>query len=255
MMQEEQKHHLSLVNPSGFPFQIAVAAHIQALKTAWRVIRSEQPWRHPESGRDGYIDLVLENSIASSQRLIVECKKQRGDARWYFLDPQPPTHEVSYLATRSGSPGLFLEHSFFAPKSHEAPFCMLPREDPARRPTFEQLADELLQSVESFALEELSTDPIPHFQYMPLVVTNAQLFLCSADPPSISLTTGELPKDATFGLVPFVRFRKTLWSGTATEAQEFHPRFQPHRSRVRTVLVVSAASLHLLLSNAHFGQQ
>ena len=80
-MQEEQKQHLTLVNPSGFPFQLAVAAHIRTLKTAWQVIRTEQPWRHPESGRAGYIDLVLENALATSQRLVVECKKQRGEAR------------------------------------------------------------------------------------------------------------------------------------------------------------------------------
>src|SRR5690242_16987576 len=114
-MQEEKKQHLSLVNPSGFPFQIAVAAHIRTLNTAWRVIRSELPWRHPESGRDGYIDLLLENAMDTSQRLVLECKKQRGDIRWYFLDPQPQTHEVSYLASRPGSPRLLLLHDSFAP--------------------------------------------------------------------------------------------------------------------------------------------
>ncbi|HVR94979.1 MAG TPA: hypothetical protein VMW27_00070 [Thermoanaerobaculia bacterium] len=253
-MREEQKQHLSLVNPSGFPFQIAVAAHIRSLNTAWRVIRSEQPWRHPETGRDGYIDLVLENGIASSQRLVVECKKQRGDVRWYFLDPQAQTCDVSYLLTKCGAPNVFVDHGSFTPASHEAPFCMLPREDPSRRPTLEQLADELLQAVEALALEELRSDPAPVFQYLPVVVTNAQLFICSADPMSISLTTGELPEDAAFDLVPFVRFRKTLWSGRATEAPDFHPRLQPHHSRERTIIVVSAASLRMLLSNAHFGR-
>ena len=253
-MQEEQKQHLSLVNPSGFPFQIAVAAHIRSLNTAWQVIRSEQPWRHPESGRDGYIDLVLENALATSQRFVLECKKQRGDARWYFLDPQPETQEVSYLATRPDSPRLFLMHDSFVPPSHEAPFCMLPREDPARRPTFEQLADEVLQSVEALALEELRTDSIPLFQYLPLVVTNAQLFICSADPLSISLETGELPANAAFQHVPFVRFRKTLWSGIETDAPAFHPRLQRHNNRERTIIVVSAASLDQLLRNAYFGR-
>jgi hypothetical protein len=240
------------VNPSGFPFQIAVAAHVRTLNTAWRVIRSELPWRHPETGRDGYIDLLLENALETSQRLVLECKKQRGDVRWYFLDPQPQTHEVSYLATRPDSPRLLLAHDSFTPSSREAPFCMLPREDPARRPTFEQLADEVLQSVEALALEELRTDPTPFFRYLPLVVTNAQLFICSADPLSISLETGELPTNAIFERVPFVRFRKTLWSGTETEAPEVHPRFQPHNNRERTIIVVSAESLGQLLGNAHF---
>jgi hypothetical protein len=71
---------------------------------------------------------------------------------------------------------------------------------------------------------------------------------------SISLTTGELPEDTAFTLVPFVRFRKTLWCGSATEAPDFHPRLQPHRSRERTIIVVSAASLHQLLNNAYFGR-
>ena len=254
-MQEAQKQHLTLVNPSGFPFQLAVAAHIGTIKTAWRVIRTEQPWRHPETGRDGYIDLVLENSLASSERLVVECKKQRGEARWYFLDPQGETHETSYLVTKRTCPRLLLEHDSFTPPSQEAPFCMLPREDPARRPTFEQLADEVLQSIEAFALEELATDPTPLFQYLPLVVTNAQLFICSADPLSISLETEELPENAAFERVPFVRFRKTLWSAAETEAPEFHPRFQPRNNRERTIIVASAVSLDQLLRNAHFGSQ
>lgn len=253
-MEEEQKQHLSVVNASGFPFQLAVAAQIRALSTPWRPIVAEHPWRHPETNRDGYIDLVLENQSASSQRLIVECKRQRGNTRWYFLDLQPETSSVRYICSTGDSPTFLVTDDHFVPQSPVARFCVLHGEDSSRRPTLERLADELLQSVEAFATEQLALDPAPWFQYLPVVVTTAKLFLCWVDPASISLATGELPDDASFQEVPFLRFRKTLWSSSAELGTANRRIDLVQHDRERTVVVVSAAGLHQFIRNAYFGR-
>jgi hypothetical protein len=252
-MEEEQKQHLSVVNASGFPFQLAVAAQIRALSTPWRPILTEHPWRHPETNRDGYIDIVLENQGASSQRLVVECKRQRGDARWYFLDLQPVTSSIRYICSRGDSPTFLVEDYDFFPESPVARFCVIPGEGSSQRPTLERIADELLQSVEAFATEQLALDPAPWFQYLPVVLTTARLFLCSVNPTSISLATGELPADASFGEVPFLRFRKTLWSSSAVLEGTNRNLHFAQRERERTIVVVSAAGLHQFIRSAYFG--
>jgi hypothetical protein len=251
-MSEEQKRHLSIVNSSGFPFQLAVAAQIRAQRTAWFSILDEVPWRHPDSGRDGFIDLIAQNQAATSQRMIVECKRQRGDARWYFLDLRDNIDTLRYLGTTDDPPLLQVFDGYLDPPSAEARICIMPGEDSSRRPTLERIADELLQSVEAFALEQLAADVVPRFQYLPVVVTTARLFLCNVNEHSISLETGELPADASFNEVPIVRFRKTLWSGLVTTAGS---RRSDHgyRDRERTIMVVSATGLADFLHQARFG--
>jgi hypothetical protein len=82
--------------------------------------------------------------------------------------------------------------------------------------------------------------------FVPVIVTNAGLFLCSFDAPSIDLRTGWLPPDAVFAPAPFVRFAKNLsvmpvgaFSGLHLSAQ--------HRANSRTVFVVNVESLRQFL--------
>ena len=250
-MEEEQKQHLSVVDASGFPLQMAVVAHIRSSDTAWQPIAIEHPWKHPETQQDGYIDVLLQNQVDSSQIIVAECKRQRGDARWYFLDLRPDTRRVRYLGTpESGVLGVY-DGAFF-PSSPEATFCILQGEDAGRRPTLERIADDLLQSVEAFAAEQLKLDSVPIFRYLPTVITNARLFLCEATATGISLETGTLPESATFHEAPFVRFRKTLWASAATEPAKARDMQQAHRARERTILVVSARCLLDFLGKAQF---
>jgi hypothetical protein len=253
-MEEEQKQHLSVVNASGFPLQLAVAASVRASRTSWRQLLSEHPWRHPETGKDGYIDLILQRGTSSSDIMVVECKRQRGDARWYFLDTQPDSYDSRIVITRHDPRVVDVQEFAFFPTTPAARFCVLHGEDSPRRSLLERLADDLLQSVEAFAMEQLTIDPVPLFRYLPVVVTNARLFLCSADPTSISLKTGELPSTAEFSEIPFVRFRKTLWASRLTEAKDPQHIMHVHSDRERTILVVSAPHLELFLQKAQFRQ-
>lgn len=250
-MDEEQKRHLSIVNASGFPFQLASFEQIDSWNTRWLPALPEHPWRHPETGREGYIDYILNNRINSTQRLVVECKRQRGDARWYFLGLRGDTYKVRFILSRREYSTPLAGDGEFHPKSEEAEFCVLPGENSSRRPTLERVADELLQSVEALAAEELVVDrDLASFRYLPIVLTNARLYICHADLSAVSLVTGELDPDTDFEQVPFIRFRKTLWSQSveskAASVEDIR------RERERTIVVVSAYSLKEFLQNATF---
>src|SRR5437899_1635740 len=79
-----------MVNTSGFPFQLGVEREVKEtrLRHGWEVLPREHPWRQAESGKSGYIDLILSKGFA---RMVVECKRPR-DGTWVFLVPDVPTN-------------------------------------------------------------------------------------------------------------------------------------------------------------------
>jgi hypothetical protein len=50
-----------IVNNSGFLFQLRVAREVEATKEGhrWEVVAEEVPWLDQQTGKGGYIDLVL----------------------------------------------------------------------------------------------------------------------------------------------------------------------------------------------------
>jgi hypothetical protein len=146
--------------------------------------------------------------------MILECKRPRGNSRWYFLRPSADGKRVRHLFSDLPQSVAAPRDSFLQPESAESSFCVVPGEGGGRRPLLEKMIDELLQSLEAFALEEYRLNQDSHFRrlYVPVIVTNARLFTCTFDPANVSLETGEIPADANFEEVPCIRFRKTLWS-------------------------------------------
>jgi hypothetical protein len=63
----DEEAQLRTLNESGFPLQIAVCHLVDSRNTdsrnpwRWKVRYTEHAWRHDESGRDGFIDVVLSN--------------------------------------------------------------------------------------------------------------------------------------------------------------------------------------------------
>jgi hypothetical protein len=79
---------LSVVNASGFPFQIRVAHLVRetAARRGWTVLVSEHPWTDEETGENGFIDVVLGRDDDYSLRLVIECKRAK-DSQWVFISP------------------------------------------------------------------------------------------------------------------------------------------------------------------------
>jgi hypothetical protein len=84
----DDKQLLSIVNASGFPFQLRVQQVIRESQSQhmWGVISAEHRWAIPEENREGFIDLVLEAwpRRMMSVRMVLECKRVRGGC-WVFL--------------------------------------------------------------------------------------------------------------------------------------------------------------------------
>jgi hypothetical protein len=82
------------VNASGLLYQLRVESEVQATRDShqWQVLAREHPWHNAESGKSGYIDLILDNGPiqrggGGQIRLVIECKRISGDAAWVFLAP------------------------------------------------------------------------------------------------------------------------------------------------------------------------
>jgi hypothetical protein len=232
---------------SGFPFQTAVADAIE--RTAhWSVVASEWPWRDPESG-DQFLDLV---AVCGRLSLAIECKKTRNDI-FTFLQPQlPPVPDVDHayviyseqirdmtrrLEVFSGVWGL-------GPLSAEAAFCVVSTGGAGRdQRLLERDAKRVVKATDAFAVSRAvafqpTAEDEPRRPFVPVIVTNAQLFIARYRPTDVALDTGEftqIPQDIT--PVRWVRFRKSF-AATRPDLGE------------RTVLVVNSLSLLEFLAAA-----
>ena len=131
----------------------------------------------------------------------------------------------------------------FIPGSPEANFCHIRKQGGTQRDDMlEKACAELLTATEALARQELilySQDQPPI--YVPVIVSNARMFICDGNWDEMNPATGEVGFCA-IKPVPFVRFRKSfsapdVQTGDAADAEAFAER------SARTVVVVQASSL------------
>jgi len=85
-----------------------------------------------------------------------------------------------------------------------------------RNPMLERIADGLLPAVEAVGLEYLALKSRSrgwgeNRLFLPVIVTNAELWTATCDPSDVSMRSGELDAGkCNFASVPFIRFRKSL---------------------------------------------
>jgi hypothetical protein len=215
---------LSLINSSGFVFQIGVRREIErtAQQHGWEVMVEEHRWTHPTIDDSGFIDLVLKHSRLESVRLVVECKRAT-NRDWVFLRPREYSRNTSIMSafwTNRKEKDKDVWGWFDVevnPPSTEASFCVVKGQDDKKTPMIERIADSLLPSVEALAIQEMSLQPYKNAIgksaiYLPIIITNARLSIASFDAENVSMKSGKLEdsKFAEFKEVSKVRFRKTL---------------------------------------------
>lgn len=246
-----------IVNASGFLFQLRVEHEVRAkeLHHRWSVLANEHPWHDVSSGSSGYIDLVLSKV---NVRLVIECKRSR-DAKWVFLVPkgEPSGKLVRCMKINSPSLGEFKwvwENAYVEPETYLSSFCAVRGSGEGQAPMLERLCQNLLDSLESLAIEEIQLacrDTYGHtYVYVPLVVTNADLQICEFDTKEISLDDGTIDL-AEFEAVPFIRFHKSL-AAKSNPHLTLNTIQQANYDKRRTVLVVQASYLSQLLSALYF---
>ena len=255
-MSENREESLrKMVNSSGFLFQLGVEHEIN--KTAgdhgWQVLVREYPWSDPESGSDGFIDLVLRH-FSYICRIVVECKRSR-DASWVFLVPQKSEKQLLVarcLWTNSATGGQVSSgwHDFtISPKAPEAAFCVIRGTGEGDQGLLERLSGTLLKATESLAAEELQlrsryTGEGPLI-YLPFIVTTAQLEVCRYNPADISLADGTIP-NGKFESVPIVCLRKSLTTKLSPGAVPRELK-ESYQDKERTIFIVQAAELTKVL--------
>jgi len=147
------------------------------------------------------------------------------------------------VENEKGAATLVWSREQFTPASFVSSFGVVPGQNDKDRPSLEKTSSDLVNSVESFAMG------YPHqvtgngaARYVPMIVTNADLFVCKMDISEVDLVHGKLERGhGEFTAVPYVRFQKSFGTIFSDEAA--------HDWDQKTVLVVQAASLTTLLAN------
>jgi hypothetical protein len=256
-MKDKKPPDLSaLVNNSGFPFQLGVEHEIQTnpspSNNPWAVLTREHPWKHPDTGENGFIDLIAHRGC---YRLVIECKRSR-DADWAFLVPQdqrPTATRIRsrWMRIRSEWENVnAIDDLHWLPPSYESAFCAVRGQGESHTPMLENLSNTLLASLDSLSQQDLTVHRSHQwrnlFVYVPVIVTTARLNVCLYDPGRVSLTTGETD-GLTFETVSAVRFRKSLTT-SLPEDGSLKGLEDCYAASERTVFIVSAPNLPSVLA-------
>jgi len=256
---EDNSSFLNYVNSSGFAFQMRIEEEVRKAQNQWQFVGREHRWQD-DDGQEGYIDLIVESG---NLRAVIECKKQK-DKSWIFLKPKNSGQKdrCSLLWIKKYQPieNVQFPFDFFAwdifsvsPMSYVSAFCTLQGQGDNSKSLLERTASELTHAAECLAREELFFSAIKEFPrhriYMPVIVTNAKLSICSFVPNDIDLSTGELSlESAQFEPVPYLRFQKGLQTNILgskiqldyRQGLELH---EINAEKERTVFVVNSESL------------
>src|SRR5688500_12653942 len=231
---------------SGFPFQTAVRNEICLLK-GWSIHTSEYPWRG-QRDEDRFLDM-----IASYKNFVltIECKKTRQDTLT-FLDPasgQMPTPQTAdyrclsyqHFTVVTRHQDATCETWAVWPSSPSCEFCIVGTNKSDR--LLERDASLIIRATEALIhdvreMSHLSKKLSLPFLFLPVIVTNARLFVAHYKPTDVALDSGEfkeLPNNIESA--PWVRFSKAY---TTSETRDF---------ATRSVFVVGASYLKEFLDN------
>lgn len=248
-MQIENDDLLRLVNAAGFLFQLRVQQEIESsfLKHQKQIIAREHHWCDPQTGREGFIDLII--STGTNGKMIIECKRVR-DANWVFLVPESSQEtglaHILWTSKLNDTRQVAAWDPFvLTPPSLEAEFCIVRGQSQNQQPMLERISDLLLRSTECLAEEEFIYDrPIGKIGlrfYFPVIITTASLHVCRFDPSDVDIVSGELTQP-NFHEVPFLRFTKSLSSRISSSTSP-HDIAQSAMENRRTVFVVNSRKL------------
>jgi hypothetical protein len=242
-MAEENSDLIAPISASGFPFQTAVASAVREL--GLYDVQEEIAWQQRD-GSDKFLDLVAVNNRV---RICIECKKTNNEKFVFLL----PSGEVS-APDESQLKCLFLNQvervyknrrvlwgtASSGPITHNAMYCVARTANGGR--LLETDAQPLVRATEAYAIDRYPKfDPGPNdletVPCIPVLVTNAPLFVMGYDPSEVPLESGIYKaKVEQFHPVEFVRFTKEFLTSEV-------------EARTRTVIVCQATAVGKLLRN------
>ena len=250
LQKSEEQPIIGALRKSGFPFQTAIANLVNT-ETAWKIRESEYPWRDL-SGADGFLDLIASDG---AKLATIECRKTEKE-KLIFLRPLGAAqlgetdrvrclHVVQVRDALRRLENLCKDFALW-PRSFEAEFCVVSTDDSGRKPhLLEPAARTLIRATDAFARDEQEkfrpdrdAPPQQPCLILPIIVTNAPLYVARYRPADVSLETGIYPARAEdVRVVPWIRFKKAFTSEGGRDLGD------------RTVFVVRAESLKEFLDS------
>ena len=242
-------HMLSVLGESGFPFQIAIADLVGNCH-GWEIVATEYPWQDAK-GVDHFLDFVAEAKIDEQTIVVtVECKKTSKET-YTFLAPTRRIFRPENLARCVCSqpdgdarfPDMLFCRDVGLPRPAEwAAFCVVSPCANSKKPALlEDDARPLVHATDAFARWRATGGrsrlrPSKHV-FLPLLVTNAPLFVATYSSADVSLGTGRLANGSQqFTPASWVKFTKAFTSSPGMDLGD------------RTVIVVNAGQLANLLA-------
>jgi hypothetical protein len=246
---------ISALMASGFPFQTAIAQMVQETQNC-SLTSEETPWCD-ETGADQFIDLIAQKGDIS---LVIECKKTQKETFTFLC----PGRLANGNVNRARCIGLYqiqdVSHRMqfscndlnLMPKSVESMFCVVSTSHAGKdRRLLERDAQHLIRGTDAYEprrKREIDANVVQAEKlFIPVLVTNAKLFIANYDPADISLDTGEFSNwsDAEVSSVSWVRFRKAFTSagrelGDRTVFVVSAPAFQEFLNRLEVITTPAA---------------
>jgi len=255
-MSENIESLTKVVNKSGFPLQIWLEDFIENSKAehGWDVVGHEHYWRNQETGKDGFIDLVLE---WGALRTVIECKRVL-DTKWIFLQPdigEISSHKARLLSShcQAGKKNLFGWSDLdMTEQVEKSSFCVVRGHTEKDKPMLERLASIVLDSVECLSEEEIEikkTELGKHITYVPIIVTTAELQTCQFSAASVSANRGEI-EDGKFAEIPFVNFSKGFSTKYVLNQRNWSLK-EANKANERSVYVVNTSQIVAFLIALH----
>lgn len=232
------------LHASGFPFQTAIE-HVVRASSGWKVLASEFPWQDQDGG-DQFLDLV---AVKAQTYVAIECKKTQKDILT-FLRPGGTQLQLrarllysDQIQDMTRRLELYADDWDVGPPSGESEFCVVSTSATGKdQRLLERDAQTLVRATDAYAQrvrDTFSPGSVPESRriFVPLIVTNADLFEASYSAQDIALDSGQFAKPADITAAKRVRFRKAFTSSGGIDLGH------------RTVFVVSAPYLMAFLDH------
>jgi hypothetical protein len=268
MTDVEKEKLQQAINESGFPLQLGLASLANSSRE-WRVILTEHPWQDPQGESEKFIDIVLRgHGQGGPLRLVTECKRAK-DTEWIFLrEPSNYGNNGHRSSLRARMAANYVGMTApvdewvdvqFEPRSPEALFCVVRKNNQRSQELLEKTAAEIARATDALAHQELLIHHAPQTGqpnlnsgmsrlYIPVIVTTAKMSICDADYDSVDLETGEVT-GAVSVPSPVVRFRKSFGSDGSKMASMLSIESFAKQSE-RSVLVIQADAFESFLQRA-----
>ena len=199
---------------SGFPFQTAVADAVRKAE-GWQVVAEEWPWQ--DAGADRFLDVVASKGEVT---LAIEAKKSDKDV-FTFLSDAPKDKVTDWwrglvlTQVKDSTARMELDCRTWkaAPTSTIAKFCVVATSKTGDQRLLERDAQLLVRGTRAYGLRIRRTfhPRAGEFDrpFIPVLVTNAELFVAEYERESVSMETGQLRlKETTITPVDWARFAK-----------------------------------------------